>query len=167
MGLLRATGRPPSDLWAERTEPRHVARPVVLDRPRDELYARIDTRVDAMLDAGLLEENRQLLDRGLRLDRNPIRTIGYAEVIAHLEGRIDAAEMVRLVKRNTRRYAKRQLTWLRRRDLPLDRRRDGHAGVGARTVSVTGETPQDGPRRPTRWRSLQRRPLPSPRSADT
>lgn len=116
VGLLRATGQPPSALWAERTQPRHPVDVLVLDRPREELYARIERRVDAMLDAGLIEENRRLLSQGLRLDQNPLRTIGYAEVIALLEGQIDATEMVRLLKRNTRRYAKRQLTWLRRRD---------------------------------------------------
>ena len=118
VGLLRATGRPPSELWAERASPRHKVRPVVLDRPRDELYTRIETRVGRMLADGLVDENRRLLAQGLRLDRTPLRTIGYAEVIAYLEGDIDADEMVRLLKRNTRRYAKRQLTWLRRRPYP-------------------------------------------------
>ena len=126
VGLLRATGRPPSALWAEPTVPRHAVDVVVLDRPRDELYARIDRRVDRMLAEGLVEENRVLLAQGLRLDRPPLRTIGYAEVIAHLEGAIDADEMVRRIKRNSRRYAKRQLTWLRRRD---------YRWVDARTVT--------------------------------
>ena len=116
VGILRATGRPPSAIWAEAPPPRHAIDVVVLDRPRQELYDRIDRRVDQMLADGLVEENRRLLALGLRLDRPPLRTIGYAEVIDHLEGRIDEAEMVRLIKRNTRRYAKRQLTWFRRKD---------------------------------------------------
>jgi tRNA dimethylallyltransferase len=68
-----------------------------------------------MLEAGLVEENRRLLEAGFRLDANPLRTIGYQEPIAYLEGEIAYEEMVRRLRRNTRRYAKRQLTWFRRR----------------------------------------------------
>jgi tRNA dimethylallyltransferase len=68
-----------------------------------------------MLEAGLLDENRRLVKSAFKLDTNPLRTIGYQEPFAHLSGEIDHDEMVRLLKRNTRRYAKRQLTWFRRR----------------------------------------------------
>lgn len=114
VGLLRATGRPPSTLWTENAPPARDVRLVVLDRPRDALYRRIESRVDRMLEDGLVDENRRLLAAGHRLDTPPLRTIGYQEPIRFLEGEIDEAEMVRLLKRNTRRYAKRQLTWLRR-----------------------------------------------------
>jgi tRNA dimethylallyltransferase len=87
---------------------------VVLHRARQALYARINARVDAMLAAGLVAEVRGLLDAGVDTDAPPLRTIGYREPIARLHGAIDRAEMVRLVKRNSRRYAKRQLTWFRR-----------------------------------------------------
>ena len=114
VGLLRATGRRPSELWAEGApQPRDV-RLVVLDRPRAELYARIDARVDAMLDGGLVDENRTLLAAGYGLETVPLRTIGYAEPIRFLQGEISEGEMVRLVRQNSRRYAKRQLTWFRR-----------------------------------------------------
>ena len=114
VGLLRSTGRRPSELWAEGAPPVRDVRLVVLDRPRDELYRRIEDRVDAMLADGLLDENRRLLAAGHRLDTAPLRTIGYQEPIRFLEGEIGEAEMVHQLKQNTRRYAKRQMTWLRR-----------------------------------------------------
>lgn len=114
VGLLRASSRRPSDLWTEGRANRRPVRLVVLERPRTELYRRIDARVDQMLAAGLLDENRRLLAAGHRLDTNPLRTIGYQEPIRFLEGEIDEPEMIRLLKQNSRRYAKRQLTWFRR-----------------------------------------------------
>ncbi|AUD02676.1 tRNA (adenosine(37)-N6)-dimethylallyltransferase MiaA [Spirosoma pollinicola] len=81
-----------------------------LERPREELYTRIDTRMDAMLAAGLIDEVRSLLPyRQLPA----LQTVGYQEVFPHLDGLYDYEEMVRLLKRNSRRYAKRQLTWFR------------------------------------------------------
>ena len=84
------------------------------------LYARINQRVDAMLGAGLLDEVRAVLAAGYDPALNPLRTIGYQEPIAYLRGEMDVAEMVCLLKRNTRRYAKRQLTFFRRYDKWLD-----------------------------------------------
>jgi tRNA dimethylallyltransferase len=71
-----------------------------------------------MLDAGLMDEVKSVMDiDGVQLDEPPLSTIGYREPIQYLQGEIeDYDEMVRLVKRNTRRYAKRQLTWFRRYD---------------------------------------------------
>lgn len=79
--------------------------------PREELYARIDRRVDAMLDAGLEAEARALYPyRTL----NSLQTVGYRELFDYFDGRITREEAIELIKRNTRRYAKRQLTWFRR-----------------------------------------------------
>ena len=79
-----------------------------LIRPRAELYARIDARVDAMMAEGLLEEARRLLpQRSLPA----LNTLGYKELFDYFDGRCDLAEAVRLVKRNTRHYAKKQLTY--------------------------------------------------------
>lgn len=114
VGVLR-TASPPSALWAVAPPPRFRYRVVVLERDRAELYARIDARVDAMLADGLLDETRRLLDAGHAPDHGALNTIGYAEAAAHLRGDIDADEMRRLIQRNTRRFAKRQLTWLRNR----------------------------------------------------
>ena len=84
-----------------------------LDWPREELYRRIELRVDEMLDRGLIAEVQGLLDRGWR-DANALKSMGYQEIVDYLEGRLKDIEDVReAIKRNTRRYAKRQLTWFR------------------------------------------------------
>ncbi|EIM76174.1 tRNA delta(2)-isopentenylpyrophosphate transferase [Nitritalea halalkaliphila LW7] len=82
-----------------------------LERPREELYARIDQRMDLMLEAGLLREVEALYPYR---ELNALQTVGYTELFAYLEGQYDYDEAVRLLKRNSRRYAKRQLTWFRR-----------------------------------------------------
>ena len=105
------TGRPYSSF----RQRRQVERPfrtvlIGLDRPRDELYARIDQRVEAMLAAGLLAEAEPLLPyRHLAA----LQTVGYKEVFGYFDGTYGYAALVDLLKRNTRRYAKRQLTWFR------------------------------------------------------
>lgn len=82
-----------------------------LNRDRDELYARIDLRMDQMVAAGLFEEAESLFDKR---HLNSLQTVGYQEVFGMLEGKYDREEAIRLLKRNSRRYAKRQLTWFRR-----------------------------------------------------
>ncbi len=82
-----------------------------LSRDRQELYERIDRRMDAMLAAGLVEEARSLLPYR---HHNALQTVGYSEVFGYLDGQYNYPEMVRLLKRNSRRYAKRQLTWFTR-----------------------------------------------------
>ena len=82
-----------------------------LNRDKQELYDRIDKRVDMMLAEGLEEEARALLPyRSL----NPLNTVGYKEFFDYFEGKTDYDEAVRLIKRNSRRYAKKQLSWFRR-----------------------------------------------------
>ncbi len=82
-----------------------------LDRPREELYQRIDQRMELMLRGGLFKEAEGLFkSRNL----NALQTLGYTEVFGFLEGKYDEKEMIRLLKRNSRRYAKRQLTWFRK-----------------------------------------------------
>lgn len=79
--------------------------------PREKLYARIDARVDRMIEDGLVEEVRSLLPyRNLPA----LKTVGYQEIFPYLDGEISLDEAVSLVKRNSRRYAKRQMTWWRR-----------------------------------------------------
>lgn len=79
-----------------------------LTRPRPELYARIDARVDKMMEEGLLDEARALLPhRALPA----LNTVGYKELFDYFDGRYELAEAIRLIKRNTRHYAKKQLTW--------------------------------------------------------
>ncbi|QTD42251.1 tRNA (adenosine(37)-N6)-dimethylallyltransferase MiaA [Sporosarcina sp. Te-1] len=83
-----------------------------LDLPRDLLYERINWRVDDMVDRGLVTEVRTLWDQGVR-GTQAVQAIGYKELYRYLEGSISLEEAVELVKKNTRNYAKRQLTYLR------------------------------------------------------
>ncbi|HYQ48632.1 MAG TPA: tRNA (adenosine(37)-N6)-dimethylallyltransferase MiaA [Thermodesulfovibrionales bacterium] len=82
-----------------------------LTRERSELYTMIDGRVDDMLARGLLDEVRLVLS--MNPDRTPLQAIGYKEFVRFLGHEIDLPEAVRLIKRNSRRYAKRQFTWFR------------------------------------------------------
>lgn len=85
-----------------------------LDLPRHELYRRIDERVDTMLSAGLVTEVTILLQTGVPPECKPMQAIGYKEVVAHLQGQLDHQEMAEAIKRNTRHFAKRQLTWFKK-----------------------------------------------------
>ena len=112
--ITRATGRPFSSFHthgppAENPLFRNVK--VALTREREELYQRINLRVEHMLTAGLLAEVESLLPYR---HHHALQTVGYQEIFGFLDGDYDWAEAVRLLQRNTRRYAKRQLTWLRR-----------------------------------------------------
>lgn len=105
------TGKPYSSL---RTNPRKK-RPFaieryVLDRPKEELYHRINLRVDLMMQSGLLDEAKALYPhRAL----NALQTVGYRELFDYFDGKISLEQAVTDIKTHTRRYAKRQLTWLR------------------------------------------------------
>jgi tRNA dimethylallyltransferase len=85
-----------------------------LNRDRDALYRRIEERIDWQLAHGLLQETQRLLDRGYKRDCAAMKGLGYRQVAAHLAGEYDEAEMVRRFKRDTRHFAKRQMTWFRR-----------------------------------------------------
>lgn len=84
-----------------------------LERDRAELYDRINKRVDMMMDEGLLEEVKELL---IYKELNSLQTVGYQELFTYLEDKNSLEEAVELIKRNSRRYAKRQMTWWRNRD---------------------------------------------------
>jgi tRNA dimethylallyltransferase len=81
---------------------------------RNKLYKRIDDRVDKMLRAGLLQEVRDLLEKGYNPELNALKTVGYQEAIAHLKGGLSQQEMIGLIKQKSRNYAKRQFTWFRK-----------------------------------------------------
>lgn len=84
-----------------------------LDVERTRLYSRIDARVDAMLDSGLLHEVEALLEAGFRDALTASQAIGYKELVGVLDGAVQLEDAIEQVKRATRRYAKRQLTWFR------------------------------------------------------
>ncbi|PAP82228.1 tRNA (adenosine(37)-N6)-dimethylallyltransferase MiaA [Rubrivirga sp. SAORIC476] len=113
VGLWRETGRRPSTAW-EGVAPPHPAILVVLTRPRDELYRRIDARVLDMIEAGLMDEVQSILEASPHARPTLEATIGYRELLPVLDGERHLDEAIRLIQRNSRRYAKRQLTWYRR-----------------------------------------------------
>ncbi len=109
------TGRKMSELKKERT----VALPydfikVALSREREELYPMIEQRVDEMIRRGLIDEVKGVL--AMQPSRSAMQAIGYKELKRHLEGEYPVEEAVRLIKRNTKRYAKRQFTWFRKEE---------------------------------------------------
>ena len=106
-----STGKPYSDFRKKQSADRPFqAIKICLDRPREELYARIDQRMDQMLAQGLVNEAIQYQEFQ---HLYALKTLGYKEVYGHLRGEYDETEMVRLLKRNSRHYAKKQLTWFR------------------------------------------------------
>ena len=86
---------------------------IFLHRSREELYRRIDERTLRMMDAGFPNEVRELLERGYGPELKPMQSLGYKQLVAHLMGRCSFAEAVEEIQRQTRRYAKRQMTWFR------------------------------------------------------
>ena len=87
---------------------------IALNMERERLYDKINSRVDKMINLGLVEEVKTLLENGLDKDSQSLKAIGYKEVISYLDNEISYEEMVDLIKKNSRHYAKRQLTWFRR-----------------------------------------------------
>lgn len=112
--VYHATGKPFSSFRNMASRPENRSFQILklgLNRDREELYQRINSRVDQMIVEGLLEEARSLYSyRHI----NALQTVGYQEIFPYLEGAYDEQEAIRLIKRNTRRFAKRQFTWFRK-----------------------------------------------------
>ncbi|MCA9048257.1 MAG: tRNA (adenosine(37)-N6)-dimethylallyltransferase MiaA [Planctomycetaceae bacterium] len=113
--VCRLTGKPMSDQHAEHAvppdrRPRHV---YWIEPPRDQLQQRIDQRVDAMMQAGLLQETRRLLEQQPPPGRTARQALGYRELIDHLENGTPLDQAVDRIKLGTRQFAKRQHTWFR------------------------------------------------------
>ncbi len=100
-----------------RREPLYNAKIFGIDTPRQILYDRIDRRVDIMLEQGLLDEVKSFFDSGLSRNTTAMQAIGYKELFDFLEGGCTFEEAVEKIKMESRRYAKRQLTWFRRNEL--------------------------------------------------
>jgi tRNA dimethylallyltransferase len=113
--VYQLTGIPLSRYQKEHafSSQRYVTLQIGISVDRGVLYKRIEERVEQMLSTGLLNEVSALLAAGFGRDLKPMRSIGYKEATAHLSGELTAEEGVRLIKRNTRHYAKRQLTWFK------------------------------------------------------
>jgi tRNA dimethylallyltransferase len=114
--VFTQTGRPISAFRAEHgfSGDYYQTLKVAITVERAELYRRIEKRVDRMLEAGLVAEVQGLLARGYHRDLKPLRSIGYKEITACLAGEMTLDEAVTLIKRDSRRYAKRQMTWFGR-----------------------------------------------------
>lgn len=89
-----------------------------LTMDRDTLYRRIDQRVDLMIQSGLVDEVKGLLDKGYSPHLVSMQGLGYKELVQYLEGKISLEEAIYIIKRDTRHFAKRQLTWFRRQEDP-------------------------------------------------
>ena len=81
---------------------------------RDILYQRINSRVDKMIEEGLIEEVKKILEAGYENNLNSLNTLGYKEMIDFIEGKISLEKTIYLIKRNTRRFAKKQITWFKK-----------------------------------------------------
>lgn len=112
--VYELTGTPLSKFQEQKIAINFTPLLVGLGWERKDLYARIDQRVDTMLENGLLNEVRRLKEMGYSEKLNSLQTVGYQEAFRHLRGELDYETMVKLIKRNSRRFAKRQLTWFRR-----------------------------------------------------
>ena len=112
--VYETTGVPISKHWKDQ-RPASAFEPVLVapERPRPELYAKIELRVDAMFASGFVEEVRRILDSGVPRDAHALKAIGYRQLVEHFEGRCDLESAIRNTKVASRRLAKRQLTWLR------------------------------------------------------
>ena len=116
--FYKVSGVPISE-HQERTklkESRYDATMFLINHNREVLYDRINRRVDIMISDGLVDEVRSIMSMGYSRDLNSMQGIGYKEMIAYLEGEISLADAIDMIKQNSRRYAKRQLTWFRRDD---------------------------------------------------
>lgn len=109
--FYHVTGKSITIQKANTLNPPYNAFKIGMQRERELLYRSIDLRVDKMVEQGLFEEVKSLLDRGYSPRCNSMQAIGYREVIWYYNGRCTENEAIRLIKRNSRRYAKRQLTW--------------------------------------------------------
>ena len=110
--VIRATGKPFSS-FRKGSDKKRSFSPIFLQmhQTRQALYERINTRVDLMVDKGLLAEAKALFPYK---DLNALQTVGYSEIMAHLSGEYPLERAIELIKQNSRRYAKRQITWMRR-----------------------------------------------------
>lgn len=115
--IYKTTGKTMTEVNLDsRQEPIYDSLIIGLSMDREVLYDRINKRVDIMLSQGLLKEVEEILNRGIDKNSTAMQAIGYKELISYFDGNISKEEAVEKIKQESRRYAKRQLTWLRRND---------------------------------------------------
>ncbi|GAB7388364.1 tRNA (adenosine(37)-N6)-dimethylallyltransferase MiaA [Bacillaceae bacterium] len=112
--IYHVTGKRMSELQKKEREPRYDLLMIGLTMERQKLYERINERVEQMIDQGLIDEVKSLLARGYGPHLTSMQALGYKELIPYLEGRITKEEAIETIKKRTRNFAKRQLSWFRR-----------------------------------------------------
>ena len=115
--IYKTTGKKKSELDKEQlSEPLYDPEITGLMRDREVLYDRINKRVDIMMEKGLIDEVSALIKMGIDANSTSMQAIGYKEIIEYLDGKTSLDEAVDKIKRESRRYAKRQLTWFKRNE---------------------------------------------------
>lgn len=115
--IYKTTGKKKSELDKEQlSEPLYDPEITGLMRDREVLYDRINKRVDVMMEKGLIDEVSELIKMGIGTDATSMQAIGYKEIIEYLDGKTSLSDAVDKIKRESRRYAKRQLTWFKRNE---------------------------------------------------
>ena len=114
--VFHSTGEP---IWkhhqkSSSKEKKYLFKQFGLNWDRKILYENIDNRVDEMIASGFVDEVKNILNLGYHKNLNSLNTVGYKEIIEHLDGKISIERTIELIKRNTRHYAKRQMTWFRK-----------------------------------------------------
>lgn len=129
--VFEATGEPLSHFQNTPRTPliENVAARVVIEPEREALYAACDARFNLMLERGGLEEARRLLARGLDTELPAMKALGAAELMAHLRGELSLEEASELARKNTRHFAKRQLTWFRNQSADWPRASDAASAL--------------------------------------
>ncbi len=112
--VCEALGEPMSN-YSNKKEPPYEVEWIGIDMSREELYERVNKRVDIMVEQGIVEETKFLLEKHGRI-KNLISTIGYSEIIQYLDNEISFERAVELIKQHSRNYAKRQLTWFKKNE---------------------------------------------------
>ena len=115
--IYKTTGKKKSELDKEQlSEPLYEPEITGLMRDREVLYDRINKRVDIMMEKGLVDEVSDLIKIGIDTEATSMQAIGYKEIIEYLDGKTSLSDAVDKIKRESRRYAKRQLTWFKRNE---------------------------------------------------
>lgn len=145
--VYEATGRPISH-WQQKHPPPYRILQIGLTMDRPALYHRIDTRVDQMIAAGLVDEVRNLLDRGYTFDLPAMSSLGYAEFQAYFEGQATLDEVVQAIKHATHRFVRHQYNWFSE-DAPdihwFDAEHDAYRDIRNLVAGFTGQQPPPRP----------------------
>ncbi len=113
--IYEVSGKRKSEI-SDKAIPKYNYTAVAVDYPREELYERINRRVDQMFEGGLIEEIKHLISKGLRCENQCMQAIGYKEVLECIKNGDNESTMREIIKQNTRRYAKRQITFFKKLD---------------------------------------------------